>query len=155
MSRGNRLAAVIPAYDASPSVGEVVRKTLEQMDQVLVVDDGSADDTGERAREAGAEVIRQPVNRGKGVALRTAFAHLFAQGYDGVLTLDADGQHLPEEIPKLKQGWSQGGDLVLGGRQHLFAEMSKLRQRRRRTNDACVDGGGLIGWLLAPGPGLL
>lgn len=136
-----RLAAVIPAFDASPSVAEVVCGTLEHMEQVLVVDDGSTDDTGDRAREAGAEVIRHPVNMGKGAALKTAFAHLFAQGYDAVLTLDADGQHLPEEISKLEQGWIDGGDLVLGGREHLFAKMSKLRQRSNGISS------GLISWV--------
>jgi glycosyltransferase involved in cell wall biosynthesis len=136
-----RLAAVIPAFDAAPSVGDVARRTLEQLDHVLVVDDGSTDDTAAQARETGAEVVRHEVNRGKGTALRTAFNHLFGQGFNAVLTLDADGQHLPEEIPKMVAGWQDGGDLVLGGREHLFAKMSKLRQRSNGISS------GLISWV--------
>jgi len=133
-----RLAAVIPAYDAEPSVGDVVRATLEMTQPVLVVDDGSVDETGERAREAGAEVIRHDHNRGKGAALRTAFSHLFEQGYHAVLTLDADGQHLASEIPKLVAAWRAGGDLVLGDREHLFARMSRLRQRSNGISSGLI-----------------
>ncbi len=122
------IAAVIPAFNAAPSVGDVVRRTLPQVAEVLVVDDGSIDQTSLEARNAGAEVVRQKINRGKGAALRLAFEILFKKGFDSVVTLDADGQHLPEEIPKLIDLWREGPDLVLGSRDHLFEEMSGVRK---------------------------
>lgn len=122
------VAAVIPAYNAAPSVGEIVRRTISKVDEVLVVDDGSTDRTGHEARAAGGEVLVQKINCGKGAALRQAFGILFRKGYEGVVTLDADGQHLPEEIPKLIALWEKGPDLVLGSRDHLFEEMSGVRK---------------------------
>ncbi len=133
-----RVAVAIPAYQAAPFVGGVVEATLEQMPSVLVVDDGSDDDTGARAREAGAEVLRIEVNGGKGNALRVAFDRLFGEGHDAVLTLDADGQHLPSEIPVLLKEYDRGADLVLGTRDHLFAEMSAVRSASNRLSSMAI-----------------
>ncbi len=129
-----RVAAVIPAYNAAPSVGEVVRATRRILPEVLVVDDGSRDATAEAARAAGARVVAQPVNRGKGAALALAFRELFAAGFTGAVTLDADGQHLAEEIPKLLAPAAAGADLVLGVRDQLFAEMSAVRRAANRLS---------------------
>ncbi len=128
MNTVQNIAAVIPAFNAAPSVGDVVRRTLPQVAEVLVVDDGSTDQTSHEARSAGAEVVAQEINRGKGAALRLAFEVLFGKGFEAVVTLDADGQHLPEEIPKLIDRWREGPDLVLGSRDHLFEEMSGVRK---------------------------
>jgi glycosyltransferase involved in cell wall biosynthesis len=135
MSR--RIAATIPAYQAAPSVGDVVRGTLQALPDVLVIDDGSTDGTAEVARRAGARVISHDVNRGKGAALATAFRDLFGGGFDGVVTLDADGQHLPEEIPKLLAAIGEA-DLVLGVRDHLFGEMSRLRRMSNRLSSKAI-----------------
>jgi glycosyltransferase involved in cell wall biosynthesis len=85
---------------------------------VLVVDDGSTDRTGDVAKASGAEVVRHAVNRGKGAALRTGMRRLAERGVTHVLTLDADGQHLPEEIPALLRASSlEPRALVIGARQ--------------------------------------
>lgn len=124
-----RVAATIPAYQAGESVGDVVRSTLRYLPHVLVVDDGSDDDTGEQALRAGARVLRVPQNQGKGHALRLAFDDLFGRGFEAVVSLDADGQHRADQIPRLLETWEgTGADLVLGTRDHLYAGMSPLRR---------------------------
>jgi glycosyltransferase involved in cell wall biosynthesis len=98
-------------------VGEVVRGVRRQGLDVLVVDDCSRDATSERAREAGATVVRHEVNRGKGAALATGFAWAAANGYEAAITLDGDGQHAPEEVPRFVSAWrATGADLVVGTR---------------------------------------
>lgn len=132
------VAAVIPAYQAEPWIADVVRRTRAVMPRVLVVDDGSDDRTAVLALEAGAEVLGHPHNRGKGAALRTAFTALFGDGHEAVVTLDADGQHLPEEIPKLVAAWRGGADLVLGTRDHLFASMGRVRRTSNRLSSRAI-----------------
>lgn len=137
MSTDRSLAIVVPAYQAEASVGGVVRRCLEQLPRVLVVDDGSDDDTADEARRAGAEVLCHPVNRGKGDALETAFNELFGRGISAVVTVDADGQHLPEEIPKLLAAAGQA-DLVLGTRDHLYEQMSSVRRASNRLSSRAI-----------------
>jgi glycosyltransferase involved in cell wall biosynthesis len=133
------MAALIPAFDAAPSVGGVVARTLSVVPDVVVVDDGSRDGTAEAAREAGAEVVSHPVNRGKGAALVTGFRTLFARGVSDVVTVDADGQHLPEEIPRLiEAAEAQVADLVLGTRDHLFEAMSGTRRTANRLSSRAI-----------------
>ena len=93
-----RVLALIPGYEEGPRIGRVVEATRAHL-PVLVVDDGSGDATAANAEAAGAEVIRQVPNQGKGAALRAGFRRALDEGYDAVLTLDADGQHDPAEIP--------------------------------------------------------
>ena len=95
------VAALIPAYRATATVGQVVAGTRAHVARVIVVDDGSGDETAARALEAGAEVLRHATNRGKGAAILTGLHALAAAGVERALTLDADGQHLPEEVPRL------------------------------------------------------
>ena len=94
---------------------------------VLVVDDGSTDDTANRARVAGAKVIRQTPNQGKGAALLTGFRYLLQQGYPAVITLDGDGQHDPAEIPAFLAAWhEQPVGLIIGRRD--FSRMPFIRR---------------------------
>lgn len=94
---------------------------------VLVVDDGSSDDTLLHARASGVEVLEQKPNQGKGAALRAGFRLALKRGYDAVITLDADGQHDPCEIPAFIQAFaSQPSDLIIGARE--FSQMPAARR---------------------------
>ena len=92
---------VIPCYQGARTVGDVVRGARGSGLPVVVVDDGSTDGSGAAAEAAGATVLRHPANRGKGAALASGFAYARKLGADAVLTMDADGQHAPDEIHKL------------------------------------------------------
>lgn len=128
-----RAIVVIPALNAEPSIDAVVRGCKAVNDDVLVVDDGSADRTAGVAREAGAQVVSHSTNRGKGAALKTGFAYALQHGFDAVVTLDADGQHLPAEIPRFFAAHTvTGADLIIGGRAHLFAQMLPRRRFANR-----------------------
>lgn len=120
-------AALIPAYQAAATIGDVVQRTQAIVGAVFVVDDGSADGTADAARRAGATVWSHPANLGKGAALRTGWSRLRGDAWPIVLTLDADGQHLPEQLPRLLDA-ARTADLVLGSRAHLFADMSRIRR---------------------------
>jgi len=101
----------------------------QHLAQVLVIDDGSDDDTGAHAAAAGAEVVRHTQNAGKGAALVTGFRTLAQRGVDRVLTLDADGQHLPEEIPVLLAASDAApGSLVVGVRNKEGQEIRFINQ---------------------------
>ena len=127
-----RVAVIIPALNAERTLAPVVAGAKAQLEPVLVVDDGSSDLTGEVARAAGAVVLRHEVNRGKGGALKTGFAWALENGFESVITLDADGQHLASEIPKfLREREVGAADLIIGGRSHLFEGMLP---RRRMAN---------------------
>jgi len=133
------IVVVIPAYNASLTISSVVRKTLSHLSRVLVVDDGSIDDTGDQARRAGAQVRTHPRNRGKGAALRTAFAELDGAGVDAVVTLDADGQHDPDDIPRLLECFrTSGADLIIGSRWNDFSEMSPMRRFGNRFSSSAL-----------------
>jgi glycosyltransferase involved in cell wall biosynthesis len=126
------LAVVIPALDAQATVGEVVRATRQALPQavVLVVDDGSSDDTANVASAAGALVLRFERNRGKGAALRAGIAAALARDAAAVLTLDADGQHDPSAAPSLLAALASA-DIVIGTRARAGSAMP---MRRRLTN---------------------
>src|SRR6266550_9010845 len=128
-----RVMILIPAFNAAKSVGDVVRASKELVPDVVVINDGSRDETAAVARAAGAEVVDHPQNRGKGAGLKTGFAYAINNGYDLVVTLDADGQHLPREIPKFLESRKETkADLIIGGRAHLFGEMLPRRRLAKR-----------------------
>src|SRR4029453_9250679 len=115
-----------PFPSEGPRIGAVVRGALGHL-PVIVVDDGSADDTAARAREAGATVIEQRPNQGKGAALRAGFRRALVEGYAGGLTRDAAGQHDPAEIPAFLTAFAADPppDLVIGRRN--FRVMPPIR----------------------------
>jgi glycosyltransferase involved in cell wall biosynthesis len=128
-----KTVVLIPAYNAARTVGDVVKACRDVASNVVVIDDGSRDGTAAAAKSAGADVVSYPTNRGKGGALKAGFAWALEHGYDAVITLDADGQHLPREIPKfLRASEETGADLIIGGRAHLFGEMLPRRRLANR-----------------------
>lgn len=134
-----KLVAIIPALNAERTVPNVIAGALAQMRNVVVIDDGSSDRTGEVASAAGAVVLRHDVNRGKGAALKTGFAWALERGLEAVITLDADGQHLPGEIPKFVAEWDAShADLIIGGRAHLFDQMLPRRRNANRFSAWCI-----------------
>ena len=127
------VAVIIPALNAAQTLPPLIGEAKQFLDRVVVIDDGSSDGTGDAARAAGAMVIRHDVNRGKGGALKSGFLWALEQGLDGVITLDADGQHLPRQIPLfLQHARATGADLIIGGRAHLFDGMLPRRRMANR-----------------------
>lgn len=122
-----RIMALIPAHDEASRIEAVVREAARHM-PVLVVDDGSRDDTAARARTAGARVHRQVPNQGKGAALRAGFRDALAAGFDAVVTLDGDGQHDPAELPRFLSALESTPrpELVVGRRD--FRRMPPMRR---------------------------
>ena len=98
-----RIFAVIPAYNEAATIRDVALRTLAQLADVIVVDDGSTDGTRAVLQGLGVTVISNPANLGKGASLWRGFALALAEGADAVITLDGDTQHCPEDIPRLIQ----------------------------------------------------
>lgn len=108
-------AVVIPAYNEGKTILEVITKTKKFAQSIIVVDDGSHDNTAVEAAKAGAVVLRHKVNLGKGAALKTGCDFAVQQGAQNIITMDADGQHDPKEIPLFIAALEQH-DIVFGSR---------------------------------------
>ena len=118
--------ALVPAWNEAAFIHTVLEGVLAFLPTCLV-DDGSVDDTPLIARAAGATVISHPQNRGKGAALMTGFRWALENGYRAVLTLDADGQHDPADIPKFLAAYeADAGELIIGRRD--FSQMPFVRR---------------------------
>ena len=131
-----RTLAIIPCYNEEPTVGSVVLKAKNHVDRVLVIDDGSKDDTARIARKAGASVIIHKLNRGKSYAIKTGFKYAINRGYDFVVTIDGDGQHNPDEIPLvLTSIVNNGSDISIGYRTGSNTEMPIWRRMGKRVLD--------------------
>ena len=131
--------ALIPAYNEAETIAEVVSGLTPVVDAITVVDDGSTDDTGERARAAGAAVIRQPGKSGKGSAIRAGLQAVLARPCTHVLLIDGDLQHRPDEAPRLIEvARSTGADLVIGERQFDRAAMPASRYHANRIGSRAL-----------------
>ena len=125
----NKVCILIPAYNAGKTLGSVLEKVRPLRMDTIVVNDGSEDETKRVALEYGALLLEHPSNLGKGAALRTGFNYVLAKGYRVVITLDADGQHNPSEIPSLFRIFqSVKPDILIASRAGEFSRMTFLRR---------------------------
>ena len=114
-----KIFAIIPAHNEEKHIGKVVWKAKKYVDEVIVVDDGSKDKTKKSAEKSGAIVLRHVVNLGKGASLKTGCEYAIKHNADIIITIDADGQHDPKEIPKFLESLKKY-DVVLA-----FRKMTK------------------------------
>jgi glycosyltransferase involved in cell wall biosynthesis len=115
------IIALMPAFNEARYISSVVSRVSAYL-PVVVIDDGSTDGTGAHAAMAGAKVIAHRSNMGKGKALNTGFAYAVKRGVDAAITIDADGQHDPDEIPRFIEAYRSGlGDVIIG--QRTFSQM--------------------------------
>jgi len=135
----HRILTVIPAYNAAASLVELIARLKETVvpADIVVIDDGSTDQTAAVAENESVTVISLPSNRGKGGALKAGFQFARDGGYDGVLTIDADLQHRPEEIPDLLANWD-GRSIVLGSRDLSLGRVPPHRWLSNRWTSALV-----------------
>lgn len=131
------IIAALPCFNTADSIADVVNKTANYVDQVIVVDDGSTDNTALIAKNAGALVVSHGINQGYGMAISTCFKSARYNNADILVIIDGDGQHNPEDIPKLiKPVLEDGADLVIGSRflpDNTETDMPKYRGLGIRT----------------------
>jgi glycosyltransferase involved in cell wall biosynthesis len=124
-----RVAVVIPAFNEAATVAEVAGRALHYAQTVFVVDDGSEDDTAARLLGLPVTLIRNDSNLGKAASLARGFAAALEESMDAVITLDADGQHRPEDIPRLIEAAEEyPGDIVIAARLQGREHMPRLRR---------------------------
>ena len=122
-------AAVIPAHNEEATIFELARNVRQYLPKVIVVDDGSTDQTSVLALKAGVQVVRHERNSGKGAALKTGIAIAVEHNFEWVLTLDGDGQHVPDDIPAFfRCAEETAASLVIGNRMHNAEAMPWVRR---------------------------
>ncbi len=127
-----KICLLLPAYNESQTIGHIISQARIYIESIIVIDDGSSDNTAQIAREQNVVVLQHEVNRGKGMALRTGFEYALAQGYEIIITMDSDGQHEPADIPRfLKQLQYHHSDIVIGAR---VLDRKKMPLHRKLNN---------------------
>lgn len=123
-----KVCVIIPTFNESKTVPELVKKILAQNLSVVIVDDGSTDNTARIAQNSGARVIRNEKNLGKGASLIRGFKYALENNFEEVITMDGDGQHLPEDIPFfLRLAKFSDGDIFIGNRMSKTQKMPFIR----------------------------
>lgn len=124
-----KTCVLIPAFREEANIAAVIREVLDYCPDVIVIDDGSPDDTARTAAAAGATVLEHVRNQGKGAALQTGFDYARNHGYDLAITLDGDGQHAPSDIPAFLQAYERTrSPVIVGNRMGDVAGMPWLRR---------------------------
>jgi glycosyltransferase involved in cell wall biosynthesis len=135
----DKVCILIPAYNAQETLGSVLREIKSLHLDTLVIDDGSSDETKRVASENGAQLLEHPLNLGKGAALQTGFRYILQKDYQVVVTLDADGQHDPSEIPSLLKIFQRvKPDILIASRAAEFWKMTFLRRFWNRLGGKAV-----------------
>jgi glycosyltransferase involved in cell wall biosynthesis len=132
--RMRKVTVLLPGYNVARHLDALVgnlRAALPDA-ELLLVDDGSADDTAATGRALGLTVIEHEINQGKGMALRTGFEAAVGAGTEAVITMDSDGQHLASEAGRFVDAWEEGADVVVGDR---MADNDNMPWLRKRTNE--------------------
>lgn len=123
------ICILLPGYNEEKMIGQVISKARKVINDVIVVDDGSTDDTYQIAKSAGAIVIRHEVNKGKGAALKTGFQYALEHNYQAVITMDSDGQHDVNDIPNFLNALSERkAGIVIGSRMKDISTMPAIRK---------------------------
>ncbi|MDE0469138.1 MAG: glycosyltransferase family 2 protein [Candidatus Poribacteria bacterium] len=131
------ICLLLPAYNESKTIGEIIQESSEFISEIVVIDDGSSDETGEIAIASGAVCLSNAMNRGKGSALRKGFAYALAHGYELIFTMDSDHQHEPADIPRfLEHFHNTRPDILIGAR--IKHDSRVLMPLHRRVNNRLI-----------------
>jgi len=133
------VCVLLPAYNEEKTIALLVKDIKVHDFDVIVVDDGSTDNTGRTARDCGALVLSHPRNLGKGRALRTGFKYIRGGDYDAVVVMDSDGQHSPDEIHKfIEHGKHSHAGIILGNRMHAPQGMPFIRRLTNKVTSFLI-----------------
>lgn len=123
-----KICVVIPCFNVADNLKTVISGIKKHLADIVVVDDGSTDSTAALAADSGVKVLRNKVNSGKGISLKAGFQYALDQGYDGVITIDGDGQHSADDLPNFLKAYSGRADVVVGNRMAKPGQMPLVRQ---------------------------
>ncbi|MCM8791768.1 MAG: glycosyltransferase family 2 protein [Candidatus Omnitrophica bacterium] len=123
------ICVIVPTYNEAENIAHIIKKLKNYDLEVVVIDDGSYDDTSKIAEACGAKVIKNLKNEGKGAALKKGFDYVLKNNFDAVITMDGDGQHLPEDIPKfIKRAEESNASIFIGNRMYDLKNMPLTRK---------------------------
>ena len=132
-----KVCLLLPAYNESKTIGEIIQESSAFINEIIVIDDGSSDETAEIAAACSTVCLKNATNRGKGNALRKGFAYALARGYELVFTMDSDGQHRPADIPRFLEHFDKTQpDILIGARD--TQDLRTSMPLHRRVNNCLI-----------------